>query len=112
MSESMIERVAKAIYDVTSVDDVTLPWEKAKAGQRALHMELAQAAIEAMREPTREMLKPIAFGEWPEDKEIGLAMQRKLGLGVIPPNSEMEQAAGQWSRAIDAALKEHEGEKG
>jgi hypothetical protein len=80
---TMVERVAKAIYDVTSVDDMTLPWEKAKAGQKELHMEWARAAIEAMREPTEAML-------WEG-----------------PGDPYMEKHV--WARMIGAALKENEG---
>lgn len=88
--ETMVERVAKAIYDVTSVDDVTLPWERAKAGQRELHMEWAQAAIEAMRTPTPSMEDAVAkdVDDWVSER--------------------IEDMMHLYKVAIDAALKEPE----
>lgn len=46
MSESMVERVAKAIRDCEASHDGSLPWIE----------HCARAAIEAMREPTQAML--------------------------------------------------------
>jgi hypothetical protein len=54
----MIEKVARAIFEVCSVDGVTLPWESISENSRALHKDWAKAAIEALREPTPEMLDP------------------------------------------------------
>lgn len=51
MSDSMIEKVAKAIWESQHG-----PWEMAsEAGKRSLRVE-ARAAIKAMREPTDEMI--------------------------------------------------------
>lgn len=36
--------------------------------------------------------------KWPEDSNRGKELQRKLGLGVIPPKSECECGAGVWDR--------------
>ncbi|MGR9130752.1 hypothetical protein [Rhizobium leguminosarum] len=88
----MIDRVAKAIYDVTSVDDVTLPWERAKAGQRELHMEWAQAAIEAMREPTQQM-RLAGIAEWSRPDPTP-EHESTLVFNVV------------WRAMVDAALKE------
>lgn len=53
MSETMIEKVAKAIC-VSSGQ----PWGSASADYRDICMELARAAIEAMREPHPLQLYP------------------------------------------------------
>ena len=49
----MIERVAKAIWDSTEVYD----WAEADKIIRGLVVRSARAAIQAMREPTDEMVK-------------------------------------------------------
>lgn len=50
MTESMIERVAKALCEQGGV-----VWGKLSQIQKAHHLSLARAAIEAMREPTDAM---------------------------------------------------------
>ena len=52
----MIERLAKVIYERSFEDD----WQSLnpKGIERALYLEVAHAAIEAMREPTQAMLGP------------------------------------------------------
>lgn len=87
MSETMIERVARAIYDTTGVEGVTLPWEKARKGARDLHIEWARAAIEAMRSPDDTMTDAI-------EEQLSLWMNDE-GVGVDV-----------YLAAIDAALKE------
>lgn len=82
----MIERVARAMFDVCSVDGVTLPWEKVDQGKRDLHMEWATAAIEAMREPTEAMVE---------------AGEKYIRAGRL--------AEEKYKAMINAALKEHEG---
>ncbi len=52
MTESMIERVAKALCVQSGII-----WEKQSDTQRGHNMSLARAAIEAMREPTERMIK-------------------------------------------------------
>lgn len=53
MSE-MIEKVAKAIFDRGSV--LQKEWDDADDGHRDFYRILAKEAIQAMREPTDEML--------------------------------------------------------
>lgn len=61
------------------------------------------ALIEAIRDAI-EMPPPwiLVFlsgaGKWPEDKDLGKSLQRKMGLAVIPPKSECESGAGVWHR--------------
>lgn len=82
MSE-MIERVAKAIYDS---HEFKKGWEHPDT-KRLWHEFMraeARAAIEAMREPTDEMLEASHYGEAPRE-----------------PNSHYEV----WKYMIDTALK-------
>ena len=53
----MIERVAKAIYNVEPHlnQGEPIPWEKLRGPLRDLAVQNAKAAIEAMREPTEAM---------------------------------------------------------
>lgn len=53
------ERVARAIFDVGSLEGVTLPWEKVDQGKRDFHLELADAAIKAMSEPDLRWLSAV-----------------------------------------------------
>lgn len=86
--ESMIERVARAIAG--KLDDNT-PWKECGQGFRETCILLARAAIEAMREPTEAMLDAYS-------------------LTSMSWNDEAV-AKSVWYPMIDAALKEHEGEK-
>lgn len=57
MNETMVERVAKAIYEEDDPWHVAFPWPnltKTQAGVDA-YRRCARAAIEAMREPTEAM---------------------------------------------------------
>lgn len=61
MSESMIDRVAKAIYDAANAEDYVSDYrfhdgDTTLDGRFNLD-KFARAAIEAMREPTKAMLK-------------------------------------------------------
>ena len=71
MTESMIERVARAIYDEAADKPYATDLEP-----------IARAAIEAMREPTREM----------------------LAAGM---NEEGVDLLSEWRAMIDAALKDN-----
>lgn len=81
---TMVERVAKAI--AAKADSAT-PWEDCGQGFKEICIEFAEAAIEAMREPTEMMVIAGCHHE------------------------NMGDMAGRWNAMIDAALKEHEGEK-
>lgn len=56
-------------------------------------------------EPTKKILEAIVVEEYPEDYEIGKETQRRLGLGVVPPNAEMEVACGKYDRMIKPYLE-------
>jgi hypothetical protein len=58
MSE-MVERVARAIARANNGDD----FDRVDEAVRELYRDEARAAIEAMREPSEEMLRPYRFGE-------------------------------------------------
>jgi hypothetical protein len=62
---SMIEKVARAIYAATAGAWCGETWEETGQGQRDNAMAEARAAIEAMREPTPEMIEAGAVhGTW------------------------------------------------
>lgn len=61
MTQSMIERVAKAIYEKQPAmkamyPPIPIPWDQASEVWRAPFLNFARAAIEAMREPTEGMV--------------------------------------------------------
>lgn len=62
------------------------------------------------KEPTLEAVLAIAHSDWSEDSGAGKLAQRRLGLEVIPPRSEYEQAAGIYIRLIAAAQEPVNGE--
>lgn len=89
MTETIIERVARAIYErrgllkPVEAFPTNAPW-----AQRAL--EEARAAIEAMREPTEEMERAgLETGEF----ENGICVTSASAPGNV------------WSAMIDEALK-------
>lgn len=43
-------------------------------------------------------------GQWPEDKNLGSLLQRKLSTRVVPPKSECESGAGVWYRIRQGML--------
>lgn len=81
MSESMIERVARAMWNTTEVTS----WDGAPGSIRRMFLNGARAAIKAMREPTDAMV------------DAGLSRDD----GADPTN-----AAGVFTAMIDAALNE------
>lgn len=84
---TMVERVAKAIYEKRNGPGCT-PWARQKKVHQAPYLSDAVAAIGEMREPTEAMAK---------------AMHGNSTIvGAIIPG---------WQAAIDAALKEHEEKK-
>lgn len=88
MSESMIDRVAKAL---------------AKADATSSYKELARAAIEAMREPTDTMLvatEDVVSGY--DDFAVG------DGTIYLSYPGYYDDAIEAWNAMIDAALEEDE----
>jgi hypothetical protein len=70
-------------------------------------MDIPEGYVLIPIEPTKEMLRIIAYREWPKDWEVGKDAQfNKVGLDVIPPVCEFEIAYGQYRRLIDAGRKE------
>lgn len=59
MAESMVERVARAIFDACGKQStvIVLPWE---AQDQDDFRAIARAAIAAMREPTEAMLESVS----------------------------------------------------
>lgn len=57
MDETMVERVARAIYEADDPWNVAWPWPNLKDGHTAAdgYRRVARAAIEAMRDPTKAM---------------------------------------------------------
>lgn len=87
MSE-MVERVAKAQWDLDRASGGRPAWGDADHEHRSAAMELARAAIEAMREPTEGMIDAGADADAPEWGGIGLMA-----------------ALTAWCLMIDEALK-------
>lgn len=92
MAEQMVERVAKAIKDaaviVLDYSDVTYLEDP---------MVVARAAIEAMREPTREMLIGyIRHMGYDPDEPADTIDKQLVGVGIVQ----------KWQAMIDAALKD------
>lgn len=86
MSE-MVERVARAIADAGGSDFDQLPSKHGPGfGLRNMYMNMARAAIEAMREPTEAM-----------SEAMRIANMNVAG-GYDGPSG--------WEAAIDAALKD------
>jgi hypothetical protein len=74
-----LETAAKAMYARNAAAATgRLPWDKATDAVKAHFVELARAAIEAMREPTEAMIQ--------------------VGFGTSPRQG--------WQNMIDAALEE------
>lgn len=86
----MIERAAKAIYEKRNGAGCK-PWSLQPKAHKAPYLDDAKASIEAMREPTEAM-----------SAAMGRANMNIVG-GYGGPSG--------WEAAIDAALKEHEGQK-
>ena len=101
MSESMVERVARAMYDAMSAgpDGKLTPaatalglisWEDANPLLRNSHLRLARTAVEAMREPTEGMVAAGSDGTWDH------VTDRCLDAPTM---------TGAWRGMIDAALR-------
>ncbi|MBB3411178.1 hypothetical protein FHT87_005131 [Rhizobium sp. BK316] len=76
----MVTRVARAIGKVA---DPHTPWNECGSGFKEICAEFARAAIEALREPTEEMLEPF---------------------------DDLYQAESVWELMINGALREPNGE--
>lgn len=86
--ESMIERVAKAIYEKRNGSGCT-PWGRQKKVHQAPYLDDAAAAIEAMRTPTEAMSRVLGDA----------AKYGTRSNGEVGPKDLM-------SEVIDAALKD------
>ena len=98
MTDSMIERVAEAIYysQRAATAREKDQWGKAGEMQRAGYLADARAAIEAMRTPTEAMVKEgLEEGRW------------EISLGVGGEHAVMFESAPRtmWEAMIDRALK-------
>lgn len=102
----MVEKVARAIFDLASVDDVTLPWERVTEGNRELHREWARAAIRAMREPTEAMIAAGTKADWVGEIEsrAGDAILATERPNYLDPENKDYDRTGIWPAMIDAAL--------
>jgi len=71
---SKIERVAKAMYERMEGQrsNIVAKWEDMHLPVRMHFMDGARAAIEAMREPTREMLVAGAKGSGEDSETVAL----------------------------------------
>lgn len=95
MSESMIERVARAMFLARYPGDI---WDPKTAEE---YRECARAAIKAMREPTEAMMEEAAdeftfqSGHWDKDttpEKIQRAVfQRVIGAALSPDDPDDEE---------------------
>lgn len=95
MSDSLIERVARAMhakwFEIRPGDFGQAAWEEMPESWRHETMEFARAAIEAMREPTEAMLNA-KYG--PENYERVSGWLDSLDAETV------------WQAMIDVALEE------
>lgn len=89
MTQSMIERVARAIW-ADYWDSDAVPWEEMDEAARQTALSMACAAIEAMREPSFEMMAAM-YEAMLEDKWDG---------------TQAPMCGAGFDAAIDAALNE------
>jgi len=68
-------------------------------------MDIPEGFVLMPIEPTREILEAIVIHDWPNDSTAGHELQQKRGLDLVPPNSEMECAVGQYARIIACGIK-------
>lgn len=93
----MVERVARAIWGELSLWSRPLEakptWDQLSGGNKELGRLLARAAIDAMREPTNDMIMAAMITPSPTVAEAG---------GVLPQAREHTRL--EWQAMIDAAL--------
>ena len=53
--------------------------------------------------PTLDMIDVMRNSKWPEDLEVGKAVQRHHGFEVVPPETNTEFAVGQYLRLLSTA---------
>jgi hypothetical protein len=91
MSETMVERVAKAIYEKRNGPGC-YPWGNRTKGHKAPYLADARAAIEAMYEPTEQMTKAACVEA---DKHGYYHTRGYFGI---------EEADYSWKAMVSAAL--------
>lgn len=72
MTNTMIERVARAIYEADDAWSTAFPWPSMASSEQSPdnYRRIARAAIEAMREPTEAMREKIALEDWTGVRDI------------------------------------------
>lgn len=104
---TMLEKVARAMWNVQRDDLDKCDMELEDVGNRYLTYDMARAALGALREPTQPILKAMAESVACDDE------------GEFPPVCDLIDFSGEnkrrtvlvqmWRDAIDAALKENDG---
>ena len=100
MTESMVEKVARAIWEETRTK-----WDEREiagttAGTRANYKRIASAAMKAMREPTKEMI----YAGDSVSEDAGEIWEPSAGISYDGPQCGRDV----WLAMIDAALDEKE----
>ena len=90
---TMIEKVAKALWDYNECGETGLQWEHFEKGtmsdlQKQIHLDMAKAAILAMKEIQPEYVSGIM----------------QASLDATPINRCEQQALQVWQNTIDAIL--------
>ena len=86
MSESMVERVAKALAEQPDIGGNVWKWENLPEDHREIWLTFSRTAIAAMREPTAAVISAIAGSPGYEGNE--------------------DRAKQEWQAGVDAALSE------
>ncbi|WP_336802491.1 hypothetical protein [Kaistia sp. MMO-174] len=92
MTDTMIERVAIALYGADE-SDLMDNWHSATSSLQNVYRRKARAAVEAMREPSNDVLE---------------AMWAAMFVGRFT-GSELPMLGAGFEAAIDAALQETKG---
>jgi hypothetical protein len=93
---SMVEKVARAIYEEDDVWSAAFPWPNMPSSDQSAdnYRRIARAAIQAMREMTPGMIDASSYATTIGDE------------GVYRIGIDKQGALEVWEAAIDAALKE------
>lgn len=102
MSGSIIEKAAKAIYEKRNGAGCK-PWARLPKAHKEPYLLDARAALEAIREPTLEMLDEgnRSFRQAHSSGISGMTIEAQI-------RSETFRFDAGWKAAIDAALNEQE----
>lgn len=109
MTDTMMERVAAAIDAKLVAEHVVEHWPFEMLPKTSLQWKLARAALQALREPTPQMLADVAVKTQPASEADYALASRAVEL--LPPSDHpdagdvLAELARDWRNFIDAALR-------